>query len=37
MKSTAAPQKEGLRINKEIRAREVRLIDSEGKNHGVVP
>jgi translation initiation factor IF-3 len=37
MKSTAAPQKEGLRTNKEIRAREVRLIDSEGKNHGVVP
>jgi len=37
MKSTAAPQKEGLRINKEIRAREVRLIDEEGKNHGVVP
>jgi translation initiation factor IF-3 len=37
MKSTAAPQKEGLRINREIRAREVQLIDSEGKNHGVVP
>ncbi|CAN2535177.1 MAG TPA: translation initiation factor IF-3 [Methylosinus sp.] len=37
MKSTAAPQKEGPRINREIRAREVQLIDSEGKNHGVVP
>jgi translation initiation factor IF-3 len=35
MKSTAAPQKEGPRINREIRAREVQLIDSEGKNHGV--
>lgn len=37
MKSTAAPQKEGPRTNREIRAREVQLIDSEGKNHGVVP
>jgi translation initiation factor IF-3 len=37
MKTAAAPQKEGPRINKEIRAREVRLIDEEGKNHGVVP
>jgi translation initiation factor IF-3 len=36
MKSTAAPQKEGPRINREIRAREVQLIDSEGKNLGVV-
>ena len=36
MKSTAAPQKEGPRINREIRAREVQLIDSEGKNHGAV-
>jgi translation initiation factor IF-3 len=36
MKSAAAPQKEGPRINREIRAREVQLIDSEGKNHGVV-
>lgn len=32
----AAPQKEGPRTNREIRAREVQLIDSEGKNHGVV-
>lgn len=36
MKSAAAPLKEGPRINREIRAREVQLIDSEGKNHGVV-
>jgi translation initiation factor IF-3 len=36
MKSIAAPQKEGPRINRDIRAREVQLIDSEGKNHGVV-
>lgn len=36
MKSTAAPQKEGPRTNREIRAREVQLIDSEGKNHGVI-
>ncbi len=37
MKSTAAPQKEGPRINREIRARDVQLIDTEGKNHGAVP
>jgi translation initiation factor IF-3 len=36
MKSVAAPQKEGPRINREIRAREVQLIDAEGKNHGVL-
>jgi translation initiation factor IF-3 len=36
MKSTAAPQKEGPRINRDIRAREVQLIDAEGKNHGSV-
>jgi translation initiation factor IF-3 len=36
MKSVAAPLKEGPRINREIRAREVQLIDSEGKNHGIV-
>ncbi|MBM3552930.1 MAG: translation initiation factor IF-3 [Alphaproteobacteria bacterium] len=35
-KSVAAPQKEGPRTNREIRAREVQLIDSEGKNHGVI-
>jgi translation initiation factor IF-3 len=37
MKSTAAPQKEGPRINREIRARDVQLIDAEGKNHGAIP
>jgi len=36
MKATAAPQKEGPRINREIRAREVQLIDAEGQNRGVV-
>jgi translation initiation factor IF-3 len=36
MKSTAAPLKEGPRINREIRARDVQLIDSEGKNQGVI-
>ncbi|MGO9134698.1 MAG: translation initiation factor IF-3 [Methylovirgula sp.] len=36
MKSTQAPQKEGPRINREIRVREVQLIDAEGHNRGVV-
>jgi translation initiation factor IF-3 len=36
MKSTQAPQKDGPRINREIRAREVQLIDAEGHNRGVV-
>jgi translation initiation factor IF-3 len=31
-----APQKEGPRINREIRVREVQLIDAEGQNRGVV-
>ncbi|MDX7953074.1 translation initiation factor IF-3 [Lichenihabitans sp. Uapishka_5] len=35
MKATAAPQKEGPRINREIRVREVQLIDAEGLNRGV--
>ena len=35
MKATAAPQKEGQRINREIRVREVQLIDAEGQNRGV--
>ena len=35
MKATAAPQKEGPRINREIRVREVQLIDAEGQNRGV--
>ena len=30
-------QKDGPRINEEITAREVQLIDREGRNHGVVP
>lgn len=37
MKSTQAPQKEGPRTNREIRAREVQLIDAEGHNRGVTP
>jgi translation initiation factor IF-3 len=37
MKSTQAPQKDGPRINREIRARDVQLIDAEGHNRGVVP
>jgi translation initiation factor IF-3 len=36
MKSTQAPQKDGPRINREIRAREVQLIDIEGHNRGVI-
>lgn len=36
MKAPTAPQKEGPRINREIRAREVQLIDAEGQNRGVV-
>jgi translation initiation factor IF-3 len=36
MKSTQAPQKEGPNINREIRAREVQLIDAEGHNRGIV-
>jgi len=36
MKAPPPPQKEGPRINREIRAREVQLIDSEGHNHGVL-
>ena len=36
MKAAQAPQKDGPRINREIRAREVQLIDAEGHNRGVV-
>jgi len=36
MKAPPTPQKEGPRINREIRAREVQLIDAEGQNRGVV-
>ncbi|WP_107988098.1 translation initiation factor IF-3 [Breoghania corrubedonensis] len=31
------PQKEGPRINEDIRVREVQLIDHEGQNRGIVP
>ena len=36
MKAVAAPEKGGPRINRDIRAIQVQLIDAEGKNHGVV-
>ena len=36
MKAPPTPQKEGPRTNREIRAREVQLIDAEGQNRGVV-
>jgi translation initiation factor IF-3 len=36
MKAAPVPQKEGLRINHEIRVREVQLIDAEGHNRGIV-
>lgn len=36
MKAPPVPQKEGPRTNREIRAREVQLIDAEGQNRGVV-
>jgi translation initiation factor IF-3 len=36
MKAPPVPQKDGPRINRDIHAREVQLIDAEGKNHGVV-
>jgi translation initiation factor IF-3 len=36
MKAPPTPQREGPRINREIRAREVQLIDSEGLNRGVL-
>ncbi len=31
-----APEKDGPRVNEEIRIREVQLIDQDGQNHGVV-
>lgn len=34
---TPPPRKDGIRINDEIDNREVRLIDGDGLNHGVVP
>ena len=36
MKAVAAPEKGGPRINRDIRAVQVQLIDAEGRNHGVV-
>jgi translation initiation factor IF-3 len=36
MKAPPTPQKDGPRINRDIRAREVQLIDAEGQNRGVV-
>lgn len=36
MKAMPVPPKHGPRINREIRVREVQLIDAEGRNRGVV-
>ena len=36
MKAPPVPQKEGPRINRDIRVREVQLIDAQGQNRGVV-
>ncbi|MFZ3327746.1 MAG: translation initiation factor IF-3 [Methylocella sp.] len=36
MKAPPVPQKDGPRINRQIHAREVQLIDAEGQNRGVV-
>ncbi|HVB89605.1 MAG TPA: translation initiation factor IF-3 [Beijerinckiaceae bacterium] len=36
MKAPPVPQKDGPRINRDIRAREVQLIDSEGQNRGAI-
>jgi translation initiation factor IF-3 len=37
MKATQVPQKDGPLINRDIRAREVQVIDAEGHNRGVMP
>ena len=37
MRSTAPVQKDGPRVNEEIRVREVQLIDATGHNHGPTP
>ena len=37
MRSTAPVQKDGPRVNEEIRVREVQLIDASGHNHGPTP
>jgi translation initiation factor IF-3 len=36
MKATAAPEKSGHRVNRDIRAVQVQLIDNEGRNRGVL-
>ena len=36
MKAPPTPQKDGPRINRDIRVKEVQLIDAEGQNKGVV-
>src|SRR3974377_454238 len=36
MRATAAPEKGGPRVNRDIRAVQVQLIDAEGHNRGVV-
>ncbi|MCI0601346.1 MAG: translation initiation factor IF-3 [Beijerinckiaceae bacterium] len=36
MKAPPAPQKDGPRINRDIRVREVQLIDTDGRNRGAV-
>lgn len=36
MKSATPVQKDGPRVNDEIRLREIQLIDQEGSNHGVI-
>jgi bacterial translation initiation factor 3 (bIF-3) len=35
MKAAPVPQKDGPRTNKDIRVREVQLIDAEGQNRGI--
>jgi len=37
MKVQAAPEKGGPRINRDIRAKDVQLIDADGRNRGIVP
>jgi translation initiation factor IF-3 len=37
MRSAAPVQKDGPRVNEEIRVREVQLIDADGENRGTVP
>jgi translation initiation factor IF-3 len=36
MKAAPVPQKDGPRINREIRAKDVQVIDAEGQNRGVM-